>query len=408
MQNFLAEVIQNSIFMSCIILVYLVITKVFMKHYEAKWRYYSWVIPLTGMLFPIRPHIQIPIKSDVIPSVLSANTNQHFLYMQDTAKNIAKSRLAWKKEFLIIWIVGVGIIVAVQIWKHWKFSNLLKRWRDEITESHIQDIYQKIGRELHIKRMPKLMYCPCLHSPVMTGFFSPVVILPNKDDSSENLYFLLKHELVHYKRKDLWYKLLIVATITINWFNPIVYWMAREISIQCEISCDEEVLKKESICVRQKYGQLILSMIEGQSKIQTAFATNFNCGFYQTKERILCIKYVGRKKKGILLTGFMILAVVMTGLTFQIIDVTTYQPSVENSIVSQEEKKEDTSFDTVVESNENEKYKYNIVTENGEIRDISVADLHQYAKVDAPNAHAYKIGKIKDVNITTDATAEYK
>lgn len=138
---------------------------------------------------------------------------------------------------------------------------------------------------------------------------------------------MLKHELVHYKRKDLWYKLLIVATTTLNWFNPIAYWMAREISIQCEISCDEEVLRKESIRSRNKYGQLILSMIEGQSKLQTAFATNFNRGFYQTKERILCIKYVGRKKKGMILTSLMLLAVIMTGFTFRIIDVTTNQPS---------------------------------------------------------------------------------
>lgn len=79
MQNILTEVIQNSLFMSCIILVYWGMTKVFMKKYEAKWRYYSWVIPVIGMLFPLRPHIQIPIKSDMVSSVFLGNVDQYLL-----------------------------------------------------------------------------------------------------------------------------------------------------------------------------------------------------------------------------------------------------------------------------------------------------------------------------------------
>lgn len=47
------------------------------------------------------------------------------------------------------------------------------------------------------------------------------------------------HELVHLKRRDLIYKLIIFIGTTIHWFNPVIYLMSKISFEDLELSCDE-------------------------------------------------------------------------------------------------------------------------------------------------------------------------
>jgi beta-lactamase regulating signal transducer with metallopeptidase domain len=53
------------------------------------------------------------------------------------------------------------------------------------------------------------------------------------DFTEDELRFILMHELVHCKRKDLYYKFLILIAISMHWFNPIAYLIA---SVSLQIS----------------------------------------------------------------------------------------------------------------------------------------------------------------------------
>ena len=44
---------------------------------------------------------------------------------------------------------------------------------------------------------------------MIIGFFKPVLVLPKERYSPEELFFILKHELVHLKRGDVYFKLLL-------------------------------------------------------------------------------------------------------------------------------------------------------------------------------------------------------
>jgi photosystem II stability/assembly factor-like uncharacterized protein len=115
------------------------------------------------------------------------------------------------------------------------------------------------------------------------GFVCPVVLLPAMDFSADELSFILKHELVHCKRKDLWCKGLVLIATAMHWFNPVVYLMA--IAVQCEVSCDVAVVQNASVDVRQRYSETIIGVIENQSRIQTALSTSFYGGKGSMKTR---------------------------------------------------------------------------------------------------------------------------
>lgn len=319
MNRILSCLIQNSITMTFVIVFYIIATTFLIKNYVAKWRYYSWAIPVAALLIPIRIPIPVLLKSESMLGKLFCRTQKlpNGLPNANTVISGYPSGITMDQVLTAVWILGMICFFVYFICNHFRFFATVKRWGEEVTDQHILECYDKLAQKMAISNLPRLICCSCTETPMMLGFFRPILILPHLGYETEDLQFLLKHELVHYKRKDIWYKLIIFLASTIYWFHPAVYWMAREISEQCEISCDEEVLKNQGKSQRKQYGNLILSMIENQTKIKTVFTTNFQTHKSQVRKRILCIMNGKKKRKGVVLTCMMLMSVLATGITFQ-------------------------------------------------------------------------------------------
>ena len=154
---------------------------------------------------------------------------------------------------------------------------------------------------------------------MMIGFINPRILLPLADFSENDLSFILKHELIHYKRRDLWYKCLILVATTMHWFNPIVYLMAKAVNFQCELSCDAEVIKNTNIDMREKYCEMIIGMVKNQSKLKTALSTNFYGGKKGMKKRIVSIMDIKKKRKGLFIICLTIMMTMVIGIVNRII-----------------------------------------------------------------------------------------
>ena len=97
----------------------------------------------------------------------------------------------------------------------------------------------------------KVRICRKIISPMITGLFRPTLLLPHEEYANTDLTVILHHELVHYRRNDLWFKLLLIFANALHWFNPLIYIMVREANKDIEISCDEEVLKGADLQVQK-------------------------------------------------------------------------------------------------------------------------------------------------------------
>lgn len=88
-----------------------------------------------------------------------------------------------------------------------------------------------------------------------------------------------------------------LVAAALHWFNPVVYVMARDIALQCELSCDEEVVKNTDIAGRQQYVEAIIGMLKKQSVAPTIFSTNFYGSKQGLKNRVLSI-WIPEAKNG--------------------------------------------------------------------------------------------------------------
>ena len=139
--------------------------------------------------------------------------------------------------------------------------------------------------DLNIATNIKVKKSYLVSCPMIIGIIKPTIIFPSNIEYSSKLIPVIMHELIHYKRNDLLFKLLQLIITVINWFNPIVYIMNNSFEKWCEISCDEIVAENMSYAERKEYGNTILSIIENVNDVP-----NFLC-FYLCGEK----KYIKRR-----------------------------------------------------------------------------------------------------------------
>ena len=85
--------------------------------------------------------------------------------------------------------------------------------------------------------------CSGISVPVLAGYFHPAIYFPEYPYTDEELRYVLFHEHAHWKRKDIWKKLIMNIICILVWWNPAVYIIRRELSQLLEFRCDKTLAK---------------------------------------------------------------------------------------------------------------------------------------------------------------------
>ena len=319
MRDFLTALLECSISMSVLTLVLIALTPLLSKRYDAKWLYYAWLVIVAGLVIPFRFRFHIWIPSDAIPSTIQQalpGNAGNASAAPIAAANQGPLTIPWVQIVCALWLAGVVAFLICHGLRHARFIGMVKRWGRQVDDPQSLEVLENIEKDMGIAGRVGLQICSCVSSPMMTGFVNPVILLPRPDFPADELPYILRHELVHFKRKDLWFKSLVVLATAIHWFNPVVYLMAKAIALQCEISCDAQVVNGTGLETRQQYSEAIIGVIKRQPKVQTTFSTNFYGGKKGVKKRIFSIMDTKKKKVGIAVLCLILMGTLGTGAAF--------------------------------------------------------------------------------------------
>lgn len=353
--NFLFLIISTSILMSLIILLALALFSFFPEQFSGKTRYFIWIIILIGLIIPVRPiigngliTIELPWQTESL-EVLEAQlakeaaasnittenpsniSNESTVYSNanvtgseslapssnteatDTPKesvfDLMKKNLTPIALILGIWLLGAFFSFSRHIYHYYQFKKMVRRWSKPVEDLATLELFDIVKEDMGLhKKNIQLMVCPSITTPMLTGFFKPTILLPNKEIHEDEMELILEHELTHYKHKDLYINLLGTLAVSLHWFNPIVYLCYPSIQGDGEVCCDEAVLKNHDSDYRQFYGEVIISMIERNSKNQVAFTTCFYAKKLSIKRRLMAIMKTNKNKK----LSFIAIALVLT------------------------------------------------------------------------------------------------
>lgn len=123
-------------------------------------------------------------------------------------------------------------------------------------------------------------------TPMMAGFFKPHLLLPSEvaDLPEEELRFIFRHEITHFKNRDLWIKLLVELLCCALWWNPVVYLLRICISQLLEMRCDSMVCEGLDEYQQLKYSQTLLNSFK-KTVHPPSYITAEYLG-YPSKERL--------------------------------------------------------------------------------------------------------------------------
>lgn len=198
-----------------------------------------------------------------------------------------KTETNWKNYLPYIWLLG---LVAMGAYSSTAYLRLKKRVRDSVI---LEEGVWVTGN---------------IDTAFVLGFFRPQIYLPVWL-AEEHREFVLAHERSHIARRDHWWKVLGFATLSIHWFNPLVWLGYVLLCRDLEMACDENVVKTMDLSRRKAYSAALVSC---SAVHPTIAACPVAFGEISVKERVKNV--LNFKKPGFWISVVAILAAIFVAV----------------------------------------------------------------------------------------------
>ena len=282
--------------LAAVISIFRPITK---KIFGYSWHYYIWLCVLFVMLMPVRFDVN-PAASPNI-ATQTVQTQQTVAGEQpETTENIVQTAPIQKPQLLqkatviwdriiynrmnilaYLWLIGAIALMLLNVVRYVRLNIKIRKNGEVIS---CPETREYTDRKINVRVWENVA------SPFMTGVFRPMLILPKTELSSEQLHNILRHEMTHFKRNDILYKWFAEFVKCVHWFNPMAWYVLKQIASECEISCDMSVTKNMSGSEEMSYVSTILSLLPTGKSKQLPLTTQMASSKKFLKRRFIMIK----------------------------------------------------------------------------------------------------------------------
>ncbi|MCW0719136.1 M56 family metallopeptidase [Clostridioides difficile] len=256
MNNYMLYVFENliktTIVCSLGICLLLFLKRYLFKKFSKRFNYYIWLIIVFRMLLFLFNYTIVYEVKEPKENALGNNITQ----IDISTDNNLMLYVAY------LWLFVTIVIAVYTFIKYTRFKNLVVDVSYDIEDNDINCIYKNLLKELNIKKKIELRGSDELISPAGMGLFKSYIFLPDYSYSKSELTWILKHELMHFKNKDILIKFLVLSVRIIYWFNPLVYVMSNRVNLDCELCCEESVIYNCSFNDKKEYALALIKSIK--------------------------------------------------------------------------------------------------------------------------------------------------
>lgn len=219
-----------------------------------------------------------------------------------------KENISVWQGIAIVWVAGCCMSFGYEVLRYLLYRKYVLRWSENVKYEELGVLFNEIAEEYKISGRIPVRVSEKVSSPLLLGFLNPCILLPHNDYEKTDLETIIRHELLHYKRKDVWCKVILVIVKAIHWFNPMVYMMNKYANADMERACDDCALKGKSFEQRKEYSEIILATVKAQ-KINFG-SSCFYGGKEMLKERFENILNMKKKRSGSVFFAMLLLLLV--------------------------------------------------------------------------------------------------
>lgn len=192
-------------------------------------------------------------------------------YSKPTNNQSADYKWNLSDILFVIWIAGIFFIMFIFGIRNISFYK--KSMKDMEPYDFSDNVYDEASKIVGLKGRIPVYLSQNLVSPCVMGIVNPAIILTEGViHDSKATKFALLHEMIHYKQKDNFIRLLENILFALYWFNPLVWLSAEAARNDAELSCDSRVLDRISSKDHFNYCFTILSISDNSNRIVAAMS----------------------------------------------------------------------------------------------------------------------------------------
>ena len=147
----------------------------------------------------------------------------------------------WLSYAVLAWVAGVYMFTLRSLGA-WMLLMRLRRQHAEPIDGSLLEACLALQEKLGVTRVVRYACSKAVDSPAVLGWLRPVVVLPLSvlaGLTPWQIEAIIAHELAHIRRWDAFVNLFQVATETLLFYHPAVWWVNRVIRNEREHCCDD-------------------------------------------------------------------------------------------------------------------------------------------------------------------------
>lgn len=318
MRDFLFSLFEVSLTMGAVAALLLALSPVWKRRFRPQWRYWAWLLVALRLAVPLNiplPRAPVTLEAPAPVELSAAWVDEGAEGLQgvefaarpaESAPNGGQAGMAQAEApapgfsltlaeaAFAVWLAGAAGVLAVQLARCAAFRRHTRRWSAPAGE------YEGIPVQI----------CALLSAPVLVGLARPRILLP-EGLTGEKRAYALAHESAHAKRRDLWYKALLLWVCALHWFNPLVWALRRSAERDVEICCDAVALAGRDEGWRQGYGAALLSFVSARPA--APLTSQFAGGARGLKERFRALVSAAPARRGRIALALVLCAALLGG-----------------------------------------------------------------------------------------------
>lgn len=337
METFLLNLLKTSLLGSLAILAMLVLKPLWRERYRAKTRCWLWLALAAFLLLPIDFSVKnAPVQAappkdytlfvgtdktaiqstDNLFGDMAEKSGQSPAQVRDTiiqrpVTNPEQKTTRYIPVTTILfygYLAGAAAFLLYQGISYAHFRRTVRRWKRDVSRADYAAMLSNTARDLGVSA-PEMIVCEAISTPAVTGLLRPRLLLPHERYDVQELRYILRHELCHLKRRDMLFKLVLLAANAMHWFNPVVYLMLRQADEDIELACDSAATDGLELPERAAYSRTLLAAV--QSSVRALPATTCFGGTVERLKRRITNVLGAQKKRGLGIVA-LVLALTLT------------------------------------------------------------------------------------------------
>lgn len=194
----------------------------------------------------------------------------------------------------VIWALGIIASFGHKVVSFRQVARCVSRF----PQVQWSEIGEKYGLKLEAYgdlSKTRLVISETVNSPCVIGLLKPCLLVPRLSFEKDHLRYIIMHELMHVKNKDILWKILVDLLCTMFWWNPIFGYLKKELFRLIEMRNDMVIISRLSGEEQVRYMECLKEVALNLPKKEVSFGVAFSISdYYELKRRMQLIAGTNR------------------------------------------------------------------------------------------------------------------